>query len=79
MGMTTADASSSSRSEEHGQHDPQADRWFCGYWMTIEEWEDVHDYAPPLAKRAAAAAKDQGQAGGDEGEGEDGDDEDDVG
>jgi hypothetical protein len=66
-----------SRSEEHGQHDPQADRWFCGYWMTLEEWEDVHDYAPPLAKEApaAAAAKDQRQAGGDEGE----DDDDDVG
>ena len=31
---------------EHGQHDEQAQKWFCGYWMTVEEWEDVHDYAP---------------------------------
>lgn len=38
---------------EHGQHDPQSGKWFCGYWMTIEEWEDVHDYSPPLAKGAA--------------------------
>lgn len=50
---------------EHGQHDPQADKWFCGYWMTLEEWEDVHDYAPPLAK-GAAAAEDQGRTGGNE-------------
>lgn len=31
---------------EHGQHDDQAQKWFCGYWMTVEEWEDMHDYAP---------------------------------
>jgi hypothetical protein len=31
---------------EHGQHDLQSQKWFCGYWMTLEEWEDVHDYAP---------------------------------
>lgn len=36
---------------EHGQHDAQAQKWFCGYWMSAEEWEDVHDYAP-LAKPA---------------------------
>ncbi|MEO9363969.1 MAG: hypothetical protein ABI348_08725 [Nitrososphaera sp.] len=34
---------------EHGELDPQSqqNKWFCGYWMTQEEWEDVHDYAPP--------------------------------
>ncbi len=34
---------------EHGQYDEQAQRWFCGYWMTFEEWEDVHDYTPKAA------------------------------
>jgi hypothetical protein len=36
--------------------------------MTIEEWEDVHDYSPPSAKgavpgegEAAAAAEEEGE------------------
>jgi hypothetical protein len=32
---------------EHGEHDPASNKWFCGYWMSSEEWDDVHDYAPP--------------------------------
>lgn len=34
---------------EHGELDSQSPqtRWFCGYWMTQEEWENIHDYAPP--------------------------------
>lgn len=32
---------------EHGQFDPSANKWYCGYWMTFEEWEDIHDYSPP--------------------------------
>ena len=35
---------------EHGQYDAQAQKWFCGYWMTQQEWEDVHDYAPAAAE-----------------------------
>ncbi|MEM2139939.1 MAG: hypothetical protein QXJ74_09425 [Nitrososphaera sp.] len=35
---------------EHGQYDAQAQKWFCGYWMTQQEWEDVHDYAPATAE-----------------------------
>lgn len=42
---------------EHGQHDPQSQKWFCGYWMNIEEWDDVHDYAPPQS--AAAGQEEQ--------------------
>jgi hypothetical protein len=34
---------------EHGEHDSNSDKWFCGYWMSREEWDDVHDYAPPSA------------------------------
>ena len=44
---------------EHGQHDPEAQKWFCGYWMTFEEWEDVHDYAPPYSKAAEQEEKEE--------------------
>lgn len=38
---------------EHGEHDTQAQKWFCGYWMTPHEWEDVHDYAPLATEQEA--------------------------
>jgi hypothetical protein len=44
---------------EHGQHDPQELKWFCGYWMTFEEWEGVHDYAPPYSSAAAQEEKEE--------------------
>ncbi len=31
---------------EHGEHDLKQQKWFCSYWMSQEEWLDVHDYAP---------------------------------
>jgi hypothetical protein len=31
----------------HGDYDRQKQSWFCSYWMTQEEWLDVHDYSPP--------------------------------
>jgi hypothetical protein len=34
---------------EHGERDAQAQKWFCGYWMTQQEWEDIHDYSPAVA------------------------------
>lgn len=33
---------------EHGEFDPAGQMWFCGYWMTREEWIDIHDYAPAI-------------------------------
>jgi hypothetical protein len=33
--------------QEHGDYDLQARKWYCGYWMTEEQWFDIHDYAPP--------------------------------
>lgn len=30
---------------EHGQYDHKVDKWFCGYWMTSTEWEEIHDYS----------------------------------
>jgi hypothetical protein len=33
---------------EHGDYDLQARKWYCGYWMTEEEWLDIHDYTPPI-------------------------------
>jgi hypothetical protein len=28
----------------HGETDIETKKIYCGYWMTIEEWEDVHNY-----------------------------------
>lgn len=30
----------------HGDNDSNTMRWYCSYWMTKEEWLDIHDYAP---------------------------------
>jgi hypothetical protein len=32
---------------EHGDYDVESRRWYCSYWQTLEEWQDVHDYDPP--------------------------------
>jgi hypothetical protein len=31
---------------EHGEYDTTLTKWYCSYWMTKEEWMEVHDYAP---------------------------------
>ncbi|MFZ0220360.1 MAG: hypothetical protein WAM42_01535 [Candidatus Nitrosopolaris sp.] len=31
---------------EHGDYDVGSRRWYCSYWQTSEEWEDIHDYDP---------------------------------
>ena len=36
--------------EHHGDYEPEQQRWFCGYWMSHEEWLDVHDYSPAVHK-----------------------------
>ena len=33
--------------QQHGDYDAQHQKWFCGYWMSQEEWLDTHNYAPP--------------------------------
>lgn len=30
----------------HGDCDASTMRWYCNYWMTKEEWLDIHDYFP---------------------------------
>ncbi|MFZ0326365.1 MAG: hypothetical protein WBQ25_23985 [Nitrososphaeraceae archaeon] len=30
----------------HGEYDSNSMQWYCNYWMTKEEWLDIHDYAP---------------------------------
>lgn len=37
-------------SHEHGEHDASQQKWFCGYWMSQDEWLDIHDYAPASQK-----------------------------
>lgn len=43
---------------QHGDHDPQQQKWYCGYWMTQEEWLDIHDYAPTTLQREDRAEED---------------------
>jgi hypothetical protein len=31
---------------EHGEYDQKLKKWFCSYWMTEEEWMDLHYYFP---------------------------------
>jgi hypothetical protein len=32
---------------EHGDYNPRSRKWYCNYWQSSEEWEDIHDYAAP--------------------------------
>jgi len=34
--------------QQHGDYDLHQQKWFCGYWMSQEEWLDVHNYAAPI-------------------------------
>ncbi len=34
-------------SKQHGDYDRGQQKWFCNYWMSEEEWLDVHDYSAP--------------------------------
>ena len=36
---------------EHGDYDVGSRRWYCSYWQTSEEWQDVHDYDPSYPSR----------------------------
>ncbi|MBA3284057.1 MAG: hypothetical protein H0U27_03215 [Nitrosopumilus sp.] len=30
---------------QHGETDNETKKIYCGYWMTVEEWEYIHDYS----------------------------------
>jgi hypothetical protein len=32
----------------HGDYNEDLRKWYCSYWLTAEEWEDIHDYAPSV-------------------------------
>jgi hypothetical protein len=32
---------------EHGDYNSELKQWYCGYWMTKDEWMDIHHYPPP--------------------------------
>jgi hypothetical protein len=36
---------------QHGDYDTQNQKWYCSYWMTQEEWLDIHDYSPPTLQQ----------------------------
>jgi hypothetical protein len=56
--------------QQHGHYDPQQQKWFCGYWMSQEEWFDVHNYAPPTLlqdeEQELAAEEDEDDGDGEE-------------
>lgn len=29
---------------EHGEFNKDTNKVYCNYWMTIEEWDDIHSY-----------------------------------
>ena len=31
---------------EHGDYDDKSKKWFCSYWMSEDEWMDLHYYFP---------------------------------
>ena len=34
---------------EHGYYKAELKKWFCSYWMTEDEWMDLHYYSPSYA------------------------------
>jgi len=44
---------------QHGDYDPQEEKWYCGYWMGQEEWLDIHDYAPPTLQKEEGQAEEE--------------------
>lgn len=43
---------------QHGDYDTQQQKWCCRYWMTQQEWLDIHDYAPPMLQQEEEQAED---------------------
>jgi hypothetical protein len=33
--------------QQHGDYDQESNRWYCKYWMHLQEWNEVHHYSPP--------------------------------
>jgi len=33
---------------QHGEIDKEKKLVYCGYWMTFEDWEDIHKYNPNI-------------------------------
>lgn len=33
---------------QHGEIDNEKKLVYCGYWMTFEDWEDIHKYSPKV-------------------------------
>ena len=31
---------------QHGEIDNEKKLIYCGYWMTFNDWEDIHKYSP---------------------------------
>ncbi|MGH9993516.1 MAG: hypothetical protein ACREAZ_12965 [Nitrososphaera sp.] len=48
-----------SQKPQHGDFDQEQQKWYCSYWMSQEEWLDVHDYVPTLHGKEAGEDIDQ--------------------
>lgn len=31
---------------QHGEIDKRTNQIYCGYWMSLDEWEEIHKYSP---------------------------------
>ena len=34
---------------QHGDYDKDKNQIYCGYWMSPEEWQEIHKYAPSFS------------------------------
>ena len=53
--------------KQHGEYDSKQQKWFCGYWMSQEEWLDVHDYSAPTMRQNQEKEPFAKEEGNDEG------------
>jgi hypothetical protein len=51
---------------QHGDFDSVSQKWYCRYWMDLNEWYDVHDYAPPSLQKAGNEEEDSASQDGSE-------------
>jgi hypothetical protein len=33
---------------QHGDYDKNTNQIYCGYWMSLDDWEEIHKYTPNL-------------------------------
>lgn len=37
---------------QHGEVHKNTSQIYCGYWMNLDEWEEIHKYSPDIEEFA---------------------------